>query len=83
MKDVIARTIRSVSSKPKDEKVTRRGFIEEIEAIRERARRPIEEGAVTNNYKGDRNAVISLLNIELLSTSTNTSMLCLPISRRG
>lgn len=42
-------------------------FIADIEEIRRRARRHIENGAVTENYKGDRKAVIQVLN-EALAT---------------
>jgi len=43
-------------------KLTRSGFIENIDAIRKRAREHIGDGAVTDAYKADRSAVISLLN---------------------
>jgi bacterioferritin len=42
-------------------------FITDIEAIRKRARQHIEEGAVTSGYKGNRDAVIKILN-EALAT---------------
>ncbi|MGB5326331.1 MAG: ferritin-like domain-containing protein [Pseudomonadales bacterium] len=42
--------------------MTEKGFIENIDAIRKRARKDIEEGAVTDAYKADRSAVVSLLN---------------------
>jgi bacterioferritin len=77
MKEVIAQTIRNVSTRQHAEKVTRKGFIEEIGAVRERARRHIEDGAVTNRYAGDRNAVISLLNDALA-----TELLCVLRYRR-
>lgn len=37
-------------------------FVADIEAIRQRARQHIENGAVTNAYRGDRETVIKLLN---------------------
>jgi bacterioferritin len=37
-------------------------FLTDIEEIRKRARRQIEQGAVTEGYKADRQAVISILN---------------------
>jgi bacterioferritin len=37
-------------------------FLTDIEEIRKRARRQIEQGAVTEGYKGDRKAVIGILN---------------------
>ena len=77
MKDVIAQTIGNVSTKPQDETLTQKGFIEEIDAIRQRARQHIEEGAVTSTYKGDRNAVISLLNDALA-----TELVCVLRYRR-
>jgi len=42
-------------------------FISDLAAIRERARRSIEDGAVTAGYKGDREQVIKVLN-EALAT---------------
>lgn len=61
MKEAIKQTIRTFS----DSSTSRSrhpDFIESIEIIRERARKNIEDGAVTDGYKADRNAVISLLN---------------------
>lgn len=37
-------------------------FVSDIKAIRERARKHIEQGAVTEGYKADRETVINLLN---------------------
>jgi bacterioferritin len=42
-------------------------FLSDIQAIRDRARRHIEEGAVTESYAADRNTVLKLLN-EALAT---------------
>jgi bacterioferritin len=42
-------------------------FLTDIETIRKRARKHIENGAVTEGYKGDRDTVIRLLN-EALAT---------------
>ena len=42
-------------------------FISDIEAIRKRARQHIEDGAVTDGYKGDRKVVTKILN-EALAT---------------
>lgn len=42
-------------------------FLSDIKAIRERARRHIEHGAVTQNYQADRETVLKLLN-EALAT---------------
>ncbi len=42
-------------------------FVANLTEIRERARRHMEHGAVTENYKGDRQAVIKVLN-EVLAT---------------
>jgi bacterioferritin len=44
-----------------------RPFLQDIKAIRERARRHIEQGAITEGYRGDLNTVIRLLN-EALAT---------------
>lgn len=77
MKDVIARTIRHVATAPKDKSMHGRGFIENVGAIRKRARQHIEDGAVTNGYKADRNAIISLLNDALA-----TELICVLRYRR-
>jgi len=42
-------------------------FLSDIKAIRDRARRHIEKGAVTEGYRGDRDTVVRLLN-EALAT---------------
>ena len=44
-----------------------KAFISDVKAIRERARKHIENGAVTEGYKADRETVIRLLN-EALAT---------------
>lgn len=62
MNNVIAQTIKPVATSPETDRLTEKGFIENIDAIRKRARHHIEQGAVTDAYKADRNAVISLLN---------------------
>jgi bacterioferritin len=62
MKEVIAQSIRPTSKKPNDDELQEGGFIESIDAIRKRARQHIEDGAVTEGYKADRNAIVSLLN---------------------
>jgi bacterioferritin len=46
---------------------TRKEFILDIEAVRKRAREHIEKGAVTADYKADRETVLKLLN-EALAT---------------
>ena len=47
--------------------MTHRPFLTDIQAIRERARRHIESGAITAAYTADREKVISILN-EALAT---------------
>jgi bacterioferritin len=42
--------------------MTKSDFVTDVEAIRRRARQHIEEGAVTQNYKADRETVVKLLN---------------------
>ncbi len=44
-----------------------KGFLTDIQTIRRRARKHIEQGAVTEGYKADRDTVIRLLN-EALAT---------------
>jgi bacterioferritin len=46
---------------------TKKTFVSDIEAIRERARSHIEDGAVTQGYSADRDAVVRILN-EALAT---------------
>jgi bacterioferritin len=48
-------------------KTTSGEFISDIQGIRKRARQHIENGAVTEGYKGDRETVVKLLN-EALAT---------------
>jgi bacterioferritin len=55
------------------EKAARPTFIADIEAIRERARRQIGDGAVTPSYGADRNAVMAMLNEALA-----TEIVCVP-----
>ncbi|MFT4583759.1 MAG: bacterioferritin [Gammaproteobacteria bacterium] len=62
MNEVIARTIRQVASLPEADGLTKNGFIRSINTKRSRSRQHIEQGAVTEGYKADRTAVISLLN---------------------
>ena len=44
-------------------------FVSDIEAIRQRARAHMEEGAVTAGYRANRDQVIKVLN-EVLATET-------------
>jgi bacterioferritin len=46
---------------------TDKPFLSDVQELRRRARRHIEEGAVTESYRGDRETVIKLLN-EALAT---------------
>jgi len=45
--------------------VAEKPLLSEIKVLRDRARRHIEEGAVTEGYKGDREAVVKALNAAL------------------
>lgn len=62
MNKVIAQSIRPTSDATTETDLRKSGFIENVDAIRSRARQCIEDGAVTESYKADRNAVVSLLN---------------------
>jgi len=55
-----------MSPKP-SHSATQRDFVTDVEAIRRRARQHIENGAVTEAYRGNRETVIRLLN-EALAT---------------
>src|SRR5437764_14400052 len=56
---------RFMSSNPEEKK--KRPFLSDIQEIRRRARQHIENGAVTENYKADRDTVVRVLN-EALAT---------------
>lgn len=47
--------------------MTKQPFISDMKKIRERARKHMEDGAVTEGYRGDRERIIALLN-EVLAT---------------
>lgn len=49
------------------DKTTDKPFLTDVQELRRRARQHIEEGAVTEGYRGDRDTVIKLLN-EALAT---------------
>ncbi len=53
----------SAKSKPAAGKP--RSYLSDVTALRKRARREIEEGAVTPGYAGDREKVVKLLNVSL------------------
>lgn len=57
--------------------MTKSTFVSDVEAIRQRARQHIEEGAVTQGYKGDRDTVVKLLNDALA-----TEIICVLRYRR-
>lgn len=42
--------------------MTKKSFLTDIKILRERARKHIEQGAVTAGYRGDRDTVVDLLN---------------------
>ena len=48
--------------KPIQAKEDRRPFLADIQELRRRAREHMEQGAVTNGYKADRDTVIKILN---------------------
>jgi bacterioferritin len=56
-----------VKEKEKETEKNRNSFLSDITEIRRRARQHIENGAVTEAYKGDRNVVLRVLN-EALAT---------------
>ena len=62
MNQVIAQGLRRASTNSETDRLTGKGFIENIDAIRKRARQHIEQGAVTDTYIADQYAVVSLLN---------------------
>ena len=40
-------------------------FLSDVKSLRERARKNMDQGAVTDSYKADRNQVIKVINDEL------------------
>jgi bacterioferritin len=56
-----------VADQPGTKTVTDKPFLTDIKTLRERARQHIEQGAVTEGYKADRDTVVKLLN-EALAT---------------
>ncbi len=56
-----------MSAKPKPAAAPKgpRTFLSDVTELRKRARREIEEGAVTPGYRGDREVVLKLLNVAL------------------
>ena len=77
MSEVIAQTIKHAATKAEADRFTQKGLIENIDVIRKRARQHLEQGAVTDTYKADRNAVVSLLNDALA-----TELVCVLRYRR-
>jgi bacterioferritin len=57
-----AKSITSKAAEPR-----KRSFLTDIQEIRRRARQHIQDGAVTDSYKGDRTVVLRVLN-EALAT---------------
>src|SRR5215472_17151592 len=55
------------STRPSGRPSPARPFLSDVQELRDRARRHIEHGAVTENYRADRPTVIRLLN-EALAT---------------
>jgi bacterioferritin len=56
-----------LGDQPGTKAVTDKPFLTDIKTLRERARRHIEQGAITEGYKADRDTVVKLLN-EALAT---------------
>ena len=56
-----------MADQPGAQAVPDKPFLTDIKTLRERARRHIEDGAVTEGYKGDRETAVKLLN-EALAT---------------
>jgi bacterioferritin len=55
----------SARPKPAADPKGPRTFLSDVTELRKRARREIEEGAVTPGYRGDRDVVLKLLNVAL------------------
>jgi len=59
--------VKAVADQPGTKAVTDKPFLTDIKTLRERARQHIEQGAITEGYKADRDTVVKLLN-EALAT---------------
>jgi bacterioferritin len=59
--------VKTVADQPGVKAVSDKPFLTDIKTLRERARRHIDQGAVTDGYSADRETVIKLLN-EALAT---------------
>jgi bacterioferritin len=59
--------VKAVADQPGVKAVPDKPFLTDIKTLRERARQHIENGAVTEGYRADRNTVVKLLN-EALAT---------------
>jgi bacterioferritin len=59
--------VKAVADQPGVKAVSDKPFLTDIKTLRERARRHIDQGAVTEGYSADRETVIKLLN-EALAT---------------
>jgi bacterioferritin len=59
--------VKAVADQPGTKTVTDKPFLTDIKTLRERARQHIEQGAITEGYKADRDTVVKLLN-EALAT---------------
>jgi bacterioferritin len=59
--------VKAVADQTGTKAVTDKPFLTDIKTLRERARQHIEQGAITEGYKADRDTVVKLLN-EALAT---------------
>jgi bacterioferritin len=59
--------VKAVANQPGAKAVPEKPFLSDIKTLRERARQHIENGAVTEGYRADRDTVVKLLN-EALAT---------------
>jgi bacterioferritin len=58
---------KALADQPGTKTVTDKPFLTDIKTLRERARKHIEQGAITEGYKADRDTVVKILN-EALAT---------------
>jgi len=59
--------VKAVANQPGAQAVPEKPFLTDIKTLRERARRHMEQGAVTEGYRADRETVVKVLN-EALAT---------------
>ena len=72
MTESIAQTTGNATNKAQAKTLKRKGVVENIASVQERARQKIEQGAITEAYEADRDTVVKMLNSALA-----TELICM------